>query len=92
MRLVGIVLQQRRSGMQGTIGLQSVLEMLRPLSDSNKRWLADRLYEEITPASESTIVCSEGGASRISALRGIAKGITEEQIESDSRLAYILSK
>lgn len=78
--------------MQGSITLNSVLDMLRLLSDSDKRWLADRLYEEIAPVGEPTAACSEGGATRISGLRGIAKGITAEQIEHDSRLAYILGK
>lgn len=33
--------------MQGTLSLNSILSMLTPLSMSNKKWLADRLYEQL---------------------------------------------
>lgn len=33
--------------MQGTLSLNTILEMLAPLSASNKKWLADRLYEQV---------------------------------------------
>lgn len=33
--------------MQGTLSLNSILNMLTPLSMSNKKWLADRLYEQV---------------------------------------------
>lgn len=33
--------------MQGTISLDRILRLLTPLSSSNKKWLADRLYEQV---------------------------------------------
>lgn len=33
--------------MQGTLSLNTILNMLAPLSVSNKKWLADRLYEQV---------------------------------------------
>lgn len=33
--------------MQGTLSLNNILSMLTPLSTSNKKWLADRLYEQV---------------------------------------------
>jgi hypothetical protein len=33
--------------MQMTISLNTMFNMLQPLSPSNKKWLADRLYEDI---------------------------------------------
>lgn len=33
--------------MQGTLSLNTILSMLTPLSMSNKKWLADRLYEQV---------------------------------------------
>ena len=32
--------------MNATVSLEGILQMLRPLSADNKRWLADKLYEE----------------------------------------------
>lgn len=32
--------------MANTISLETILDMLKPLSASNKRWLADKLYSE----------------------------------------------
>ena len=79
--------------MQTSISLNDLLEMLRPLSDSNKRWLADRLYEEVDGAKRpSTETISEDTAAKVARLRGIAKDITPRQIAEDDRLAYILGK
>lgn len=71
--------------MQTTISMDSVLEMLRPLSGDDKKWLADKLYEDIVSARKLK-------TTDISRLRGFAKGITSQQIEADDRLSYILSK
>ena len=32
--------------MDVTLSMESILQMLQPLSADNKRWLAERLYEE----------------------------------------------
>ena len=80
--------------MQTTISLNAILDMLRPLSVSNKKWLADRLYEQAVAEEKLTVehVRDADVSSKIAYLRGIAKGITSQQIEQDDRLAYILSK
>lgn len=36
--------------MNASIPIQSILNMLTNLSDSNKRWLADKLYEQVKSA------------------------------------------
>ena len=35
--------------MNATVSLEGILQMLRPLSADSKRWLASKLYEEVTP-------------------------------------------
>lgn len=78
---------------QTNISLESILNMLKPLSANNKKWLADRLYEEISEKETTDAVYDiSKKVSRISRLKGIAKGITPEQIAEDDKLAYILDK
>lgn len=45
-------MQTKEMVMQGTISLKNILSMLTPLSTSNKKWLADRLYEQIAQPKE----------------------------------------
>ena len=47
------------------------------------------LYEK---KEETTSMPSNTQSPRIQRLRGIAKGITQQQIEEDERLAYLLNK
>lgn len=47
------------------------------------------LYEK---KEEKTSTSSNTYSPRIQRLRGIAKGITQQQIEEDERLAYLLNK
>ena len=47
------------------------------------------LYEK---KEEKTSTSSNSYSPRIQRLRGIAKGITQQQIEEDERLAYLLNK
>ena len=48
------------------------------------------LYKEV---KEETITPSQQVYSqRIQRLRGVAKGITQQQIEEDDRLAYLMNK
>ena len=47
------------------------------------------LYEK---KEETTSMPSSTHSSRIQHLRGIAKGIPQQQIEEDERLAYLLNK
>ena len=47
------------------------------------------LYEK---EEEITSNPTQFHSSRIQRLRGVAKGITKQQIEEDERLAYLLSK
>ena len=47
------------------------------------------LYEK---KEETTSTSSNTHSPRIQRLRGIAKGITQQQIEEDERLAYLLNK
>lgn len=76
---------------QANISLESILDLLKPLSTNNKKWLADRLYEEIAEERSNDAEHIDK-VSRISRLRGIGKGITVRQIAEDDKLAYILSK
>lgn len=76
---------------QANISLESILDLLKPLSTNNKKWLADRLYEEIAEERSNDAEHIDK-VSRISRLRGIGKGITARQIAEDDKLAYILSK
>ena len=48
------------------------------------------LYEK--KEEETTSGSSSAHSPRIQRLRGIAKGITNQQIEEDDRLAYLLNK
>lgn len=76
-----------------TISLEAILNMLKPLSAKDKKWLADRLYEEISEReANDTMHDISQKVSRISRLRGIAKGITAQQIAEDDRLSYIVEK
>lgn len=73
--------------------MDSVLEMLRPLSEHNKRWLADKLYEELESSSvQEEKVGNDQPSYSINRFRGVAKNISSKHIEEDSRLAYILGK
>lgn len=86
--------------MNVTISMDSVLDFINSmsLSASNKEWLGKRLIEE---ANKETHVEQEGKSalsykefplsSRLQQLRGCIK-MTQEEIDSDERLAYILSK
>ncbi|MBE6273540.1 MAG: hypothetical protein E7097_06605 [Bacteroides sp.] len=47
------------------------------------------IYEK---KEETTSTYSNTHSPRIQRLRGIAKGITQQQIEEDERLAYLLNK
>lgn len=47
------------------------------------------IYEK---KEEKTAISSNTHSPRIQRLRGIAKGITQQQIEEDERLAYLLNK
>ena len=47
------------------------------------------IYEK---KEETTSTSSNTHSPRIQSLRGIAKGITQQQIEEDERLAYLLNK
>ena len=47
------------------------------------------IYEK---KEETTSTSSKTHSPRIQRLRGIAKGITQQQIEEDERLAYLLNK
>ena len=49
------------------------------------------LYKE-AKEEDKTIPSTKTYYSRIQRLRGIAKGITQQQIEEDDRLSYILNK
>lgn len=76
-----------------TISLEAILNMLKPLSAKDKEWLADRLYEEISEReANDTVHDISQKVSRISRLRGIAKGITAQQIAEDDRSSYIVKK
>lgn len=33
--------------MQATVSMDALLDLLRPFTTSNKKWLADRLYEQV---------------------------------------------
>ena len=50
-----------------------------------------KLYKEIKE-EDTTIPSTKAYSPRIQRLRGIAKGITQQQIEKDDRLAYLLNK
>lgn len=47
-----VFLQTKGTIMQGTLSLNTILSMLSPLSMSNKKWLADRLYEQVKQSKE----------------------------------------
>ena len=49
------------------------------------------LYKEVKE-EDTTIPSTKTYAPRIQRLRGIAKGITQQQIEDDDRLSYLLNK
>ena len=49
------------------------------------------LYKE-AKEEDKTIPSTKTYYSRIQRLRGIAKGITQQQIEEDDRLSYLLNK
>ena len=38
--------------MNATVSLEGILQMLRPLSADSKRWLANKLYEEVEEEEE----------------------------------------
>ena len=38
--------------MNATVSMEGILQMLRPLSADNKRWLASKLYEEVEEEEE----------------------------------------
>ena len=38
--------------MNATVSLEGILQMLRPLSADNKRWLANKLHEEVEEEEE----------------------------------------
>ena len=48
------------------------------------------LYKEVK--EETTTPSQQVYSQRIQRLRGIAKGITQQQIEEDDRLAYLMNK
>ena len=41
--------------MNATLSLESILQMLQPLSADNKRWLAEKLYEEAEEKEEERL-------------------------------------
>ena len=48
------------------------------------------LYKEVK--EETTTPSQQVYSQRIQRLRGVAKGITQQQIEEDDRLAYLMNK
>lgn len=49
------------------------------------------LYKEVKE-EDTTVPSTNTYSPRIQRLRGIAKGITQQQIEEDDRLSYLLNK
>ena len=49
------------------------------------------LYKEVKEEDTITTPLTKSYSPRIQRLRGIAKGITQQQIEEDDRLSYLLS-
>ena len=49
------------------------------------------LYKEVKE-EDTTTLSTKTYSPRIQRLRGIAKGITQQQIEDDDRLSYLLNK
>mgnify|MGYP003312702028 FL=1 len=50
------------------------------------------LYKEVKEEDTITTPLTKSYSPRIQRLRGIAKGITQQQIEEDDRLSYLLNK
>lgn len=50
------------------------------------------LYKEVKKEDTITTPLTKSYSPRIQRLRGIAKGITQQQIEEDDRLSYLLNK
>ena len=50
------------------------------------------LYKEVKEEDTITTPLTKSYSPRIQRLRGIAKGITQQQIEDDDRLSYLLNK
>ena len=67
-----------------TSNIQKAIEMLKGVIGVS---LYEREKEETIPTSHLSVY-----SPRIQRLRGIAKGITQQQIKEDKRLAYLLSK
>ena len=67
-----------------TSNIQKAIEMLKGVIGVS---LYEREKEETIPTSHPSVY-----SPRIQRLRGIAKGITQQQIKEDKRLAYLLSK
>ena len=63
--------------------IMKAIEMLKGVVNIS---LYEKKEEETTSGSSSAY------SPRIQRLRGIAKGITNQQIEEDDRLAYLLNK
>ena len=49
------------------------------------------LYKEVKEEDTITTPLTKSYSPRIQRLRGIAKGITQQQIEDDDRLSYLLN-
>ena len=49
------------------------------------------LYKEVKEEDTITTPLTKSYSPRIQRLRGIAKGITQQQIEEDDRLSYLLN-
>lgn len=86
--------------MNVTVSMDSVLNFINSmsLSASNKEWLGRKLIEEAKAEAcdkqdeSSAVLYKEYPLSpRLQQLRGCAH-ISQEEIDSDERLAYILSK
>lgn len=43
----------RKVTMNATLSLDSILQLLQPMSTRNKQWLADRLYEAVKTEKEA---------------------------------------
>ncbi len=86
--------------MNVTVSMDSILDFINSmsLSASNKEWLGRKLIEEAKVEAcgkqdkSSAVHYKEYPLSpRLQQLRGCIK-VTQEEIDSDERLAYILSK
>ena len=63
--------------------IMKAIEMLKGVVNTS-------LYKEVK--EETTNPSQQVYSQRIQRLRGVAKGITQQQIEEDDRLAYLMNK